>query len=470
MSKAKLTQAADQVLEAKPIIGKIIPKTPKPGLIGKIVPRVPKEGQDVKESPVKDKESQKVVIKVQNKGAKAKHVEKQTSAGQSSTTSADICKTEEATSKQRASRSVSDETASSISQADAEPAHRTAQAEGNVLLESPKGSEMLKSGLRTGHIRHSARGAAVSFTSFHKRQRMSKMVKGPGASPEPVAQSETEVGMPLQGKAAEPSLKKVHKRHRGRFLFGYRRKQSTDALVNKRPKISRVRTRHVFYTYVPEPLPPVDGAEQQGGSIEPSEEETKQLSQSANNTHTTVTSGRSSRVIKTPKRFLNEEMIPFPKGSLSTWLKSQQKDDTKPSLSLNESGYDGGAQALDSYSKSVLDSSLLESKISPKPGSGASHAEIYKNLKKLTLKLAEKKKSQSDFQEDQADQGDGLTFPHRKRRRTKIMMEEMDSPGVVRKVSVVVKAGVEIPEESSAEDIGNNSQYTILPASSFKRC
>ncbi|KAM4725415.1 histone-lysine N-methyltransferase 2B isoform 2-T2 [Anableps anableps] len=460
-SQAKPPQALDQVPEAKPLIGKIIPKSPKPSLIGKIVPRIPKEGQDVKESPNKDKELPKVVIKLHNKGTKAKLAEKQTSAVQSSATSADIIgKAGEGPLKQRATKSVSDtkphETVSSISPAarGAEQGHRTVQAEGEVLADletsQAKGSDKLKSSFQLG----CTQGAAISFTSFHKRQRMMRRVQGLGSSPEAAAQSEKEAGMSLQGKGAETSVKRAHRRHRGRFLFGYRRKPSTDVSVNKRPKIGRVRTRHVFYTYVPEPLPAVDSSEQQGQSVEPSEEETKQLSQSSNNTCTTVTSGRSSRVIKTPKRFLNEEIIPFPKGSLSTWLKSQQKDDTKPTLSLNESGYDGNSQPLDSYSKSMLD---LESRISSKPSSGTSHVEIYKNLKKLTLKLAEKKKSQPGFQEDPADQDDGLTFQHRKRRRPKIMMEEMDSPGVVRKVSVVVKAGVDIPEETPAEDMGNNN-------------
>ncbi|XP_054909633.1 histone-lysine N-methyltransferase 2B-like isoform X2 [Poeciliopsis prolifica] len=439
VSKRSVNQASDPVLEAKPYIGKIIPKTPKSSLIGKIVPRIPKEGPDVKESPTRDKELPKVVIKVHNKGTKAKHVEKQTAAG-------------EGTLKQRATKSGSDakphETESSVSEpvGDEEHSQRMDQAEGEVLADSEtsqaKGSEKFKSGFQMGQ------GAAVSLTSLHKRHRMMRMVKGLGSSPEAAAQSEKEAGVLLQSKAAETSVKRAHRRHRGRFLFGYRRKQSTDVSVNKRPKIGRVRTRHVFYTYVPEPLLAVDGAEPQGQSMEPSEDETK-LS-------TTVTSGRSSRVIKTPKRFHNEEVIPFPKGSLSTWLKSQQKDDTKSTLSLNESGYDNSSQSLDSYPKSVLDSSLLESRISSKPSSGASHVEIYKNLKKLTLKLAEKKKSQSGFQEDHGDQDSGLSFPNRKRRRPKIMMEEMDSPGVVRKVSVVVKAGVEIPEETPAEDMENN--------------
>ncbi|KAM4550681.1 histone-lysine N-methyltransferase 2B [Fundulus diaphanus] len=458
-SQAKPSQASDQVQEEKSLIGKIIPKTPKSALIGKIVPRVPKEGPDVKESPVKDKELPKVVIKVQNKGApaaKAKHPEKQTPGRQSSTTSADIVGKEgEATLKRAATKSASNtkphEKVSSLSQAvaDAEQDHGTVKAEGEALGDSETSQAKGSEGLQMD-ARHSAEGGAISYTSSRKCQKTAGMVEGSGADPQAAAQSGKEAGTSLQCKAAETSVKKANKRHRGRLLFGYRRRPAADVSVNKRPKIGQVGTRHVFCTYMSEPPPSVDRAEQLGESVAPSEEETKpsaeQLSQTSNNTDATATSGRSSRVIKTPKRFLNEEMIPFPKGSLSTWLKSQQKDDAKPTLSLSESGYGCSAQPLGAYSKSVLDSSLLQSKISSRPGPGASHVEIYKNLKKLTLKLAEKKKSQDD----------SLSFHHRRKRRPKIMMEEMDSPGVVRKVSVVVKAGVEIPEETPADGMGNN--------------
>ncbi|KAM6899546.1 histone-lysine N-methyltransferase 2B-like [Xenentodon cancila] len=60
-SQAQSSQASDQSPGAKPLIGKIIPKSPKSALIGKIVPKVDKEVQDVKESPVKHKETPKVV-------------------------------------------------------------------------------------------------------------------------------------------------------------------------------------------------------------------------------------------------------------------------------------------------------------------------------------------------------------------------------------------------------------------------
>lgn len=144
-------------------------------------------------------------------------------------------------------------------------------------------------------------------------------------------------------------------------------------------------------------------------------------------------------------------MIPFPKGSLSTWLKSQQKEDGKPSASILESGYEGNSLQSDSDSRSLFDSPSGMSRIS-KPSPGTSHLEFYKNLKKLTLKLAEKKKGPSDFQGDYAQDGDSLTSNVRKRRRPKLMMEELDSPGVVRKLAVVVNTDVEAPLQVSSED------------------
>ena len=324
------------------------------------------------------------------------------------------------------------------------------------------------SGFRIGLTRRTSRAVALSFTTFHKRQRK-RTAKGMGASPEAGAeagaQSGEEAAMPLECKASESSEKRVHKRHHRKSLFGYKRKPSTGVPGIKYPKLGRVRTRRVFYTYEPEPLPPTavqDGNEPQiqGQNPAPSEEEPSSISEqehqsSNNNSSTTVTSGRSSRVIKTPKRFLDEEMIPFPKGSLSTWLKTKQRDDGKSGASLNESGYSGNSQPLDIDSMSEFYSPSGVPKISSGQSPGASHVEIYKNLKKLTLKLAAKKKGQSNFQED-THHGDSLTSHIRKRRRPKLMMEELDTPGVIRKLAVVVNADVESSSRIKSEDSGNN--------------
>uniref|UniRef100_A0A3P8S9I3 [histone H3]-lysine(4) N-methyltransferase n=1 Tax=Amphiprion percula TaxID=161767 RepID=A0A3P8S9I3_AMPPE len=479
-SQAKSPQASDHLPEPKPLIGKIMPKTPKPALIGKIVPRVPKEDQGGKEIP-------KVVIKLQGKQAaltaKAKQADSQASGTQSSATSADIIRKagetadSHSTQNQTAATSAGGKEVDKSSQTTVkgiEKAVRRVKEEGEVSEDSDTDQSQTQrsvkriTGFRIGHGRRTSQAIALSF---HKRQRK-RIAKGMGASPEAGAeagaQSGEEAAMPLECKAADTSEKRTRKRHQRRSLFGYKRKQSKKVPTIKRPKIGRIRTRRVFYTYVPEPIPATptqDGNEPQidTQNIAPSEGEPRSFSeQSSNNSSTPVTSARSSRVIKAPKRFLDEEMIPFPKGSLSTWLKSQQREDGKPSPSLHESGYDGNLQQSDSNSISVFDSPSSVTKISSKPSPGTSHLEIYKNLKKLTLKLAEKKKGQPDIQEEYTDEGSSLTSHGRKRRKSKIMMEELDSPGVVRKLAVVVNTDVEVPQQVPPEDTGNNNKAEIV--------
>ncbi|XP_050923300.1 histone-lysine N-methyltransferase 2A isoform X2 [Lates calcarifer] len=482
LNQAKSSEASDHSPGTKPLLGKIIPKTPKPALIGKIVPRVPKDDQGVKESSVEDKEIPKVVIKLQGKQvaltAKAKRADGQASGRQSSTRSADSIRkagdTAESGSTQNQTAAVSaggtkrDTPMSTVTAAKGAEKASKVKEQGEVSEESDTDQSQPQSSVKRmrgfGHTRRTSQAVTLSFTSFHKRQRK-RMAKGMGASPEAGAeagaQSGEEAAMPLECKAADSPEKRTHKRQQRKSLFGYRRKPPA---AIRRPKLARNRQRRVFYTYVTEPVPATltqDGNEQQlqGQNVNPSEGEpssfSEQVQQSSNNSSTPLMSARSSRVIKTPKRFLDEEMIAFPKGSLSTWLKSQQREDGKPSASPHESGYDGNSLQSDGDSLSVFDS---PSKFSPKPSPGTSHLEIYKNLKKLTLKLAEKKKGQSDTQGDYTHHGDGLTSHVRKRRRSKLMMEEMDSPGVVRKLAVVVNADVDSSSQMPFEDTSNNNQ------------
>lgn len=327
-------------------------------------------------------------------------------------------------------------------------------------------------GFRLGQTRRTSQAVTLSFTSFHKRQRK-RMVKDMGASPEvgaeAGAQSGQEAAMPLECKATDSSKKRTPKKYQRKTLFGHRRKQRKSVPLIRSPKIARNRTRRVYYTYVTEPIPATqtqDRTEQRlhGENITPSEGEpssfSEQVQQSSNNSSTPVMSARSSRVIKAPKRFLDEEMIPFPKGSLSTWLKSQQREDEKQSASCHESSYDGNSLQWDSDSVSAADSPSAV-KFSAQPSPGTSHLEIYKNLKKLTLKLAEKKKGQFDTLGDYTHHGEVLTSHVRKRRRSKLMMEEMDSPGVVRKLAVVVNADVEAPSHVPLGDTGNKSKDNV---------
>ncbi|KAI3358673.1 hypothetical protein L3Q82_015076 [Scortum barcoo] len=457
-----LSQAA---LGAKPLIGKIIPKTPKPALIGKIVPRVPKSDQSVKESTVTDKELPKVVIKLHGKQvaltAQPKHADEQASGRQSSTRSAhfirqagksaDSGSTLNQTAATSAGGTKQDKLTGALTAVRGAGKSSKAEERGDVSEDSdmdqsqPQRSETRMRSFRIGQAKRTSQAVTLSFTSFHRRQRK-RMAKGMGASPEAGAeagaQSGEEAAMPLERKPP---------------------KAETDM---RRPKMGRNRTRRVYYAYVPDPLlatttPGGNEQQLQGQNITQSAGEpssfSEQAQQSSNNSSTPVMTARSSRVIKAPKRFLDEEMIPFPKGSLSTWLKSQQREDGKPSPSCQELSSDDSSPS-DSDSTSASDSSSSVTKFPSKPSPGTSHLEFYKNLKKLTLKLAEKKKSQPDAQGDYTHHGDGLTSHVKKRRRSKLMMEEMDSPGVVRKLAVMVNTDAGAPSHMSLGDTGNNNE------------
>lgn len=479
LSQAKSPQTSEHSVGAKPLVGKIIPRTPKPALIGKIVPRIPKEGQDVKESLSKDKD-----IKLHGKQVA---VTANASGRQSSTRSADFIRragetadsgsTQNQTAATSARGTKQDKLMSTLTAVKGKEKASKVKEQGEVSENSDsdkaelQGSVKQVKGFRLGQTKRTSQAVTLSFTSFHKRQRK-RMGKDMGASPEvgaeAGAQSGHEAAMPLECIASVSSEKRTSKKQRRR-LFGHRRKQQKNVSLIKGPKISRNRIKRVFYTYVPESIPDAqtqDGNEQHPHSenIAPSISEqsslSEQVQQSSSNSSTPVMSARSSRVIKAPKRFLDEEMIPFPKGPLSTWLKSQQREDEKQSVSCYESSYDGNSLQSDSDSLCVVDSPS-SMKFSPQPSPGTSHVEIYKNLKKLTLKLAEKKRGQFDTQGDYTHHAGILTSHVRKRRRSKLMMEEMDSPGVVRKLAVMVNTDLQAPSHLPLGDTGNKRKDNV---------
>ncbi|XP_026155382.1 histone-lysine N-methyltransferase 2A isoform X2 [Mastacembelus armatus] len=462
LSQRKSPQILDHPPAAKHLIGKIISKSPKPALIGKIVPRVLKEGQggkkgtaEVKQEAPSDEDKQ--VTDRQSTMRAADLIGKVTEA-------ADLGSMQNQTATTSAGGTRQDKVLSALAAVKGTEKASKVKAGSEVSGDSdtdqcqPQRSLKQMGGVRIAHSRRTSRAVTLSFISIHKRQRK-RLAKGMGASPEAGAeagaQSGEEAAMPLERKATDSPEKRPYRRHQRKSLYGHRRKPSK----NTHPKAGRIRTKRVYYTYVPEPIPATltqDGNKQQlqGQNITLAGDV---INQSSENSSTPVTSGRSSRVIKTPKRFLGEDMIPFPKGSLSTWLKSQQREDGKPSTSLNESDYDGNSLQLDNDSVSAFDSPSAETKFSQNPSSGTSHLEIYKNLKKLTLNLAEKTKGQSESQVD-THQADRLASHGRKRRRSKLMMEELDSPGVVRKLAVVVGTDAEAPSHMPTEDIGNNNE------------
>ncbi|CAL9691615.1 unnamed protein product [Knipowitschia caucasica] len=158
------------------------------------------------------------------------------------------------------------------------------------------------------------------------------------------------------------------------------------------------RRRQKFFTYELVPIKP--GSTPETGS----------------HCSTTLTSsGRASRVIKVPKRFLEEEVMPARKRNYKVETKLEFEESLIPECADSQSNTEGPAP-------------LVKSPTKQSPGSSK---DIYKNLKKLTLKLAEKKKNVSEMDAEDS-------IKRKKKRKSKISMEEIDSPGAIRKLSVSV--------------------------------
>lgn len=471
LRQTKTQQAPDQAEGAKPLIRKIITKTPKTALIGKIVPRTGKE------SPVKDKEMPKGMIKLRSnqqmptakderaldilrrtrlRGLTEKAVTSEDSGSVQSQTSVSLTGYSKRDKVVIPLTEIKDVRQTSKIQAQGKPASK----DGNVDLSQPQRAMKRTRGFRFGNTKCASQEVALTCTSIHKQQRK-RLAKGMVASPEAGAEAGSQTGqeaaMPFECKAKD-SPEKRRRRRKRKSLYGHRQKSlKNDSLISL-PKLKRNRIKRVFYTYVVEPISTTvtsDGMNeqaQQSQNINPSVSESGQ----ENSSSSTPLSARSSRVIKVPKRFLDEEIIPFPKGSLSTWLKSQTKEDEKPSPSHPESSYGDSCEQLESIhliddqSRGNISSNLT------------SHVELYKNLKKLTLKVAEKKKGQPSGEGDHLFDSDCSIAHVKKRRKSKITMEETDTPGVVRKLSVVVNSNVEKPSDELIADKDDNSKNYFL--------
>lgn len=467
LRQTKTQQAPDQTEGAKPLSGKIIVKTPKPTAIGKIVSRA------AEESPEKDEEMPKGMIKLRSnqqmptakderaldiltrtrlrglteKAATSEDsgsVQSQASDGCSKQDKVDIPLTD-----------VKDVRQTSKIPAQGKPASKDV----NVDPSQPQRAVKRTRGFRFGNSKCASQEVALTCTSIHKQQRKrlaKAMLASPEAGAEAGSQTGQEAAMPSECKAKD-SPEKRRRRRRRKSLYGHRQKSLKNVSLISLPKLKRNRIKRVFYTYVVEPAPNTvtsDGADeqsQQSQNVNPASESGQENSSSS-----TPLSARSSRVIKVPKRFLDEEIIPFPKGSLSTWLKSQTKEDDKPSPSHPESSYGDSCQQLESIH--LMDNQSRGNI----PSNLTSHVELYKNLKKLTLKVAEKKKGQLSGEGDHLCDSDGSIAHVKKRRKSKITMEETDTPGVVRKLSVVVNSNVEKPSDKLIADKDNGKNYFLV--------
>lgn len=440
-------------------------------LIGKIVPRAGKE------SPVKDEEMPKGMIKLRSnqqmptakderaldilrrtrlRGLTEKAVTSEDSGSVQSQTSVSLTGYSKQDKVDIPLTEVKDVRQTSKIQAQGKPVSKDV----NVDLSQPQRAVKRTRGFRFGNTKCASQEVAFTCTSIHKQQRK-RLAKGMVASPEAGAeagsQSGQEAAMPFECKAKDSPGKRRRRRRRKSF-YGHRQKSlKNDSLISL-PKLKRNRIKRVFYTYVVEPIPSTVTSDGMNEQSQPSQNINPSVIESGqeNSSSSTPLSARSSRVIKVPKRFLDEEIIPFPKGSLSMWLKSQTKEDEKPSPSHTDSSYGESCQQLesihlvDNQSRGNISSNLT------------SHAELYQNLKKLTLKVAEKKKGQPSGEGDHLFDSDCTVAHVKKRRKSKITMEETDTPGVVRKLSVVVNSNVEKPSDELIADKDNSKNYFLL--------
>ncbi|XP_037119271.1 histone-lysine N-methyltransferase 2B isoform X1 [Syngnathus acus] len=291
-----------------------------------------------------------------------------------------------------------------------------------------------------------AKRARLSAATLQRGLRK-KLTKEVAASPEIGAEAGTQSGpeaaMPLEGRSSPPPHvlpeHRAIKRYHRKCVFGKRRKVKP-ALPAPTASPKKKRIKHVFYAYVPE----------QHAAVPPEPEPASTVEQRDSSA---VTTARSARVIKTPKRFLDEAMVPFPKGHLSSWLKNTPKEDEKTSTSSQDSFYD-----VDGDAAPVADRSRPSAKLTARPILATSHLDFYKKLKRLTLKLAEKRGQSSARVENAATRRDDLNVhvKKRRRRRSKLTMEETNSPGVVRKLSVVVRSDPKTSSQTSPQDADKN--------------
>uniref|UniRef100_A0A8C6S2X1 [histone H3]-lysine(4) N-methyltransferase n=1 Tax=Neogobius melanostomus TaxID=47308 RepID=A0A8C6S2X1_9GOBI len=276
------------------------------------------------------------------------------------------------------------------------------------------------------------------FPGVRRRGRPSRREKDDGASDE---EEDTEQQSPdirkrgtMAGAQGDTEVKVRHhlamKRRRGRGqMFSRPTKRVPKASLV--PMVRQRRPKHTFYTYemTDSSLQLTPANTSSNTSMTPANTSSNTSMTPANtssNSSAPLPSGRSSRVIKIPKRFLDEEITPTRKRSYKAETKAGLDGSVLSEYNEPHTGFEGPSSHVKSPAK-----------LSP----GTSQ-EIYQNLKKLTLKLKERKKSVSEAEGELAVDAEGSTEVRKRKRRSKIKMEEMDTPGVIRKLSVSVDASV----------------------------
>ncbi|XP_071230884.1 histone-lysine N-methyltransferase 2B-like isoform X2 [Salvelinus alpinus] len=318
-----------------------------------------------------------------------------------------------------------------------------------------------RNGQKTTNPHTASQGVALSPKPVNKQQRK-RVSRGTGDSTEVGAELGQEPAIPLERKKPAPYTRKS--------IFGFRRKPSNvHKLSLPDSVVKRFRRKVVFDTYVPESLPtPVKQVGQEAQWERTGTEGKPLLSPGEiqqggrSNISLPVVSARSSRVIKAPKRFLHDEIISLPRGSPKKKCQYKVEEDA-----MSLSFYDSDNDDMDNLSrtpgqnefKPEVDGSTgkktLKTSLSSSPGS--SHLEVYERLKKLTLSLAQNKKkglSAADGETtEEAQDYLSLTSPVRKRGRSNLKMEDLNSPGVVRKLAVIVSDAPAASQTASSETL-----------------
>lgn len=324
--------------------------------------------------------------------------------------------------------------------------------------------------------------AAVSPKPIGKQRRISKGAEG---SPEEGAEAEWESGHEPSDQPATLSGDPVRRRRthfkfkKRRSLFSMRRKpsvQKTEGSLDSSVKHHKPRQKMVGYVY--EPVVSSNSENQMGQQgEEPCAPASTELdSTDGTSTVMPVVSGRSSRVIKTPKRFLDDERMSHlaPKSSLKKkGMGSATLDyDTPKSVGhkrRSQHHEDEGHATVkfqEDHSTSDAPRSKSDQALSPEEGK----LKFYERLKKLTATLSQKRaqraggtpvihqgegEAEGEVQDSEETQG---PVRKRRRRRSKLTMEDIQSPGVVRKLAVHLNViGAAVPgAESLDASTGDN--------------
>ncbi|XP_072531678.1 histone-lysine N-methyltransferase 2B isoform X2 [Salminus brasiliensis] len=289
-------------------------------------------------------------------------------------------------------------------------------------------------------------------------------------------------------KKSPPGLK------RRKSLFGYRRKQTDQDMMRKtcesqphvEGKMPRKRRRLVYYTY-------------EAVDSQVSQDHQQELHEKAENTgvasrqglsQVCAASARPSRVIRVPKRFMDDE------GMSGQRIKDPGQMEVLPNEPCFESEQTGTTQTQTKDFKSRKKSAKLlnlnngklargrkprcSSELSDVPRKkvgrlayDSTHLKIYERLKKLTASLAlRRQKRMASYKNDceklegehQNTEGFIDSRDGGRRKTSDIKMEDVNSPGVVRKLAVHIDADGQsaLSAVEPAQDVAKENESTSL--------